>query len=527
MSAPIENSVPTAPPQGLVRMELVDMLTRRVYFQGLGLVHLVAFTSLWTQIHGLVGQDGMLPANAYFKLAQEKLGAIAFWQLPSVCWFGASDLMLHVWCALGTALSVILIMGLAPRLTLILLWCIYLSLTVAGQVFLGFQWDALLLEMTACSVLYAPGGWRPDWKQAASPLPLARWLLWGLAFKLMFLSGVTKLLSGDSTWNDGTALQFHYYTQPIPNWISWYASQLPLISHQLALLAMFVVEVALPFLVFAGRRGRAVFGIATICLMVVIEATGNFGFFNLQTAVLCIPLLNDGLLRRWIPSRWFGPELPVPPSSNRPHWVRVMGNFVAAFILIASTLTTVREMVRTQQPDKLPKVVSVTLGAADRGLLSWSEPKVLGPIAPFRTINGYGLFRVMTIRRPEIVVETSQDGVTWSALEFPYKPGRLDRAPPIVAPHMPRLDWQMWFAGLNPRGNEYWLAALARAILEGNPKVARLLGHPQLARDPPRYVRLAMFEYKFSSPEQRRSTGAWWSRSQTGYLTGPLTRRTE
>jgi hypothetical protein len=184
-------------------------------------------------------------------------------------------------------------------------------------------------------------------------------------------------------------------------------------------------------------------------------------------------------------------------------------------------------MVRTQHGDKIPKVVSAILGAADRLLLSWAEPRVLAPIAPFRTINGYGLFRVMTTRRPEIVIETSHDGVTWAACEFPYKPGRVDRSPPVVAPDMPRLDWQMWFAALNPRGNEYWLTALVQRILEGNPKTARLLGHPELARDPPRYVRLAVFEYKFSSIEQRRSTGAWWSRSHTGYLTGPMTQRTE
>jgi hypothetical protein len=366
------------------------------------------------------------------------------------------------------------------------------------------------------------------------PLRVARWLPWGLAFKLMFLSGVTKLLSGDSAWNDGTALQFHCYTQPIPTWTSWYAYQMPLAVHQLALLLMFIVEVPLPFLIFAGRRGRAVFGLATIVLMVAIEATGNFGFFNLQTIVLCVPLLDDRLLRRLIPRRWMDRELPADSSQAtasvgmvRPRWRLVTGTAAAAAILCISGLTSMREMVRTQQADKLPRVVVAVLGSADRFVLSWGEPWLIDRLSPFRTINGYGLFRVMTTRRPEIVVEISDDGLTWEQCEFPYKPGRVDRAPPIVAPHMPRLDWQMWFAALNPRGNEYWLSALTGRILEGSPAVARLMGRPELVSSPPRFVRLAYYEYKFSSVEQRRATGAWWSRSHVGDLTGTLSRRSE
>lgn len=500
-----------------------DPGTRRLYVHAFGFVYLIAFLSLWSQVHGLIGQQGILPADDYFKLAQSKLGNDAYRLLPSLCWVASNDVMLHVWCAAGVSLSVLLMAGFAPRLILVSLWAIYLSLSVAGQAFLSFQWDTLLLEMTVCSLLYLPRGWRVNWLEAAPPLPAARWLLWGLAFKLMFLSGVTKLLSGDTSWSDGTALRFHYYTQPIPNWVSWYAYQMPLAAHQVALLVMFTVEIVLPFLIFAGRIGRVVFGVATILLMLAIEATGNFGFFNLQTIVLCLPLLNDKLLGRVL--RFVRPaERAVVPPAIRRRWRVWVGTAAAVGMLLVSTLTIAREMVRTQQPEKMPQIVVSTLGAAERYVLSWADPAVLQPLAPYRTINGYGLFRVMTTSRPEIVVEISNDGHTWSAYELPYKPGRIDRAPAVVAPHMPRLDWQMWFAGLNPRGNEYWLAAFSKRILQGNPAVARLAGDPKLGRDPPKYVRLAYYEYKFSSADQRHATGAWWSRSHTGYLTGPLTR---
>ena len=503
-----------------------DPLVRRTYFAGLGLVQLIAIVSLWSQIHGLIGQDGLLPVTAYFDLARAKLGSQALWRLPSLCWINSGDAMLHVWCAAGAVLAVLLIAGLAPRLVLVLQWAIYLSLTVAGQTFLGFQWDGLLLEMTACSALYAPRGWKPDWRSAPAPLPLARWLLWALAFKLMFLSGVTKLLSGDGTWNDGTALQFHDYTQPIPNPGSWLVGQLPLVAHPIALLLMFLIEVLLPFLVFTGRRGRAVFALASMTLMAVIQATGNFGFFNLQTIVLCIPLLNDQCFDRFVPGRFRRPSVNIAGGS-RPPARRMLGNCAAVLVLVASGLVTIREMVRTVQADKVPAFVAGALSVADRSLLSWGEKAILAPISPYRTINGYGLFRVMTIHRTEIVLETTYDGIVWGESDFPYKPGRVDRAPPIVAPHMPRLDWQMWFAALNPRGNEYWLAPLTQRILEGSPRVCRLIGHPEWIRDPPRIVRLSLYEYRFSTRDQYRATGAWWSRTHTGYLTGPLSRRTE
>ena len=170
----------------------------------------------------------------------------------------------------------------------------------------------------------------------------------------------------------------------------------------------------------------------------------------------------------------------------------------------------------------MPRAVMLPIQFADTIFLSWGKPWVLKQIASFRTINGYGLFRVMTIQRREIVVEISDDGVSWTACEFPYKPGKVNRFPPIVAPHMPRLDWQMWFAALNPRGNHHWLSSLLQRILEGNRSIARLLGHPEIAVNPPKFARLAFYEYKFTTLDQRRDTGAWWNRSFLGNLTEPV-----
>ena len=67
----------------------------------------------------------------------------------------------------------------------------------------------------------------------------------------------------------------------------------------------------------------------------------------------------------------------------------------------------------------------------------------------FRSFNSYGLFRVMTTTRPEIIIEGSKDGKAWQTYQFAWKPSRENQPLHFTGPHMPRIDWQMWFEGLN------------------------------------------------------------------------------
>lgn len=525
------------------------------------MISLVATVSLWVQIHGLIGAQGLLPATDFFRRAGNQLGPQAFWVLPSLGWWAADDTALHAYCGLAATLSVGLIVGFAPRLILVLLWTVYLSLVVAGQDFLSFQWDILLLEMLACSVLYAPPGWHPRWETAAAPLPSARWLIWLLACKLMFLSGMTKLLSGDTSWLDGTALHYHYFTQPLPNPLSWSAHQMPRGGHTLALAVMLAVEILLPLLVFAGRVGRTVFGLSTIVLMVLIELTGNYGFFNLQTVVLCLPLLDATILRQvgvrirrtpaarrqaqsesvTQPPRSVVLESPAhretqsissaaaaPDRTATPVLTRLRattGTTCAVVMILLSGLVSGRELVRTARPAAFGGLLGGAIQFLDKSVISWNERGILAHLAPWRTINGYGLFRVMTKVRFEIVIETTMDGERWEACALPYQPGPVGRIPPLIAPHMPRLDWQMWFAGLNPRGSEHWLSALVLKILEGNPSICRLIGHPEFVATPPQAIRLVYYKYQFSDPIHRRASEAWWSRTQVVVLMEPRTRQ--
>lgn len=481
--------------------------SRWLFLRLLGVVYFVAFASLASQVVGLVGEHGLFPVGEFLGQARATYGAGVWRALPTVLWLNSSDTALRLLTLAGVGLAILLVLDVCPIVVLPLLWLAYLSLTVAGQDFLSFQWDALLLETGLLACLWAPAGWVPTLRLSErEPSVVVRWLLWLLLFKLMWLSGATKLLSGDPTWRSLTALDVHFETQPLPPWTAWYAHHLPSGVHRVMTLAMFVAELVLPFSIFAPprlRRIRVAGALGMIAFQLAIAATGNYGFFNLLTIVLCVPLLDDRFLRR---------PFPVQREPGRPEsqYRRVLVGTVSAVLLMLSVLSGFREAAYTVPADRGRRLVP-----------AWSE-ELLDAFAPFRSVNGYGLFRVMTTERPEIVVEGSRDGIEWKAYEFRWKPGNPVRRPRFVEPFHPRLDWQMWFAALDPQGYRPLLESLIEHLLEGSPEVLGLLDGNPFPDAPPKYVRLKYFRYFFSSPEERASSGAWWVREPRGNLTEPV-----
>jgi lipase maturation factor 1 len=456
--------------------------------------------SLCFQIRGLVGTRGVLPAGEYFQRAHEVLGGAAYGQLPSLLWLSASDAMLHVLCIAGLIASALLVVGRAEGLSLVAAWACYLSLAVAGQTFLNFQWDALLLESLFTALFWAR--WEPQSRAHLPESPAGRWLLWLLAFKLMFLSGATKLLSGDPTWRDLSALTYHYQTQPLPSWISWWAHRLPPWAQQASVVGMLSIELALPLVLLVPwrqRLARRLMAAGFVILQSVIAWTGNYGFFNVLSIALAVTLLDDDVWRRWWPAR-SGSEVALVASRPVPRFV--VG--LAATFAVLSLLAMVEEMQST----------------ARKSLPGW-ERTVVAALQPTRSINGYGLFRVMTTERPEIVVELMDQRGAWRELRFRYKPGELARRPGILPLHMPRLDWQMWFAALDPGRAEAWLVPFLERLLHGEPAVWRLLGEPQ-PQPPPRAARLVLYRYRFTTAEERAKSGRWWEREEMQSLTRDL-----
>ncbi len=468
---------------------------RRWFFRGLGLVFLIAFVSLWTQIDGLIGENGILPVGEFLPAAQEQIGGRAYSLLPTLCWFSTSNGFLHFLCGAGTSLSILLIAGVAPAICVALLVAVYLSLTVAGQTFLSFQWDILLIETGFLSILFAP--WRLWWSRNSEP-PLSRigfFLLKFLLFKLMLMSGVVKLTSGDDCWWNLTALDYHYWSQPLPTALAWSANLHPEWFKKFSVTLCLFIETVVPFFLWTPRRLRLAAAGLLIFLQIAIAITGNYGFFNLLAAALCLLLIDD---QSWSRLKWTRDIERTPAHPFRISWAKTS---LGVAVMIVTLPLDLWHIYGGFKPEMEPPAAIVRLEEA---------------VEPFHLASGYGLFRVMTKDRREIEVEGSADGVNWKPYLFRWKPDDPKRGPGWCAPHQPRLDWQMWFAALGSPAQNPWFVRFAVALLEDKKEVSALLATNPFPDNPPKYVRARLYRYRFTTAEEARKSGAWWKREELG-----------
>ncbi len=489
--------------------------TRWLFVRGMAVIYGVAFGSLSAQITGLVGSDGISPVELFLAAVHAQIGDSGPLYYPTFAWIDAGDGLLTGLCAAGMISAGLLFVGVLPRVAALLCWLLYFSLVVAGQVFLQFQWDVLLLEAGFLTIFFAPPGLLRILPGGLQPPRALRWLLWFLVFRLMFMSGALKLTAGDPNWWNLTALSFHYQTQCLPNPVAWYAHGLPVWFHQCSAFVMFTIEIGAPFLIAAPRRLRHLGAFLLIGLQALIMLTGNFAFFNWLAVVLCLSLLDDGVTRRFMPKVFFPRPSPRPWSAASPGaGAGRPARFRAGVArVIGVTLASLMVVLNANQIAGL---------AVPRAWWPGPLASFSGWAAHFHIVNGYGLFRVMTTKRPEIVLEGSDDRVNWKPYEFRYKPGDVTRPPPWVAPHQPRLDWQMWFAALGDYGSNGWVVNLAIRLMEGSPPVLGLFEGNPFPGAPPRYVRGLLYEYRFTTPAERDSTGAYWRRTLNSIYLPPF-----
>jgi len=254
-----------------------------------------------------------------------------------------------------------------------------------------------------------------------------------------------------------------------------------------------VLELVVPWLLLGTRRVRLVACGLLVGLQLLIAATGNYGFFNLLTLLLCLLLCDDAV---W-PRAWRVRLDVIPSPARPPRWPVWVVAPIAVMIFVLSLTQTIDSF---------------------RWRVAWPAPipQVAYWLAPFRTVNHYGLFAVMTTSRPEIIVEGSNDGQTWLPYPFLWKPGDVMRRPGFVAPYMPRLDWQMWFAALGKAQNNPWVRRLLERLLQGTPAVVGLFAQNPFPDTPPRYIRAVVYTYHFTDMATRHATGAWWQRELQG-----------
>ncbi|MCB9595832.1 MAG: lipase maturation factor family protein [Sandaracinaceae bacterium] len=504
-----------------------------LFGRGLGAVILIAFVSWHVQQAGLVGDHGILPASDLLELYRQR--GLGFSDLPTLAWWlGADGGSLSAMCFVGELAAALLMIGVLPGPMALASAAFYLSLQVLGGPFMAFQWDLLVIETALLAALVLPWRLWHSPRALIEPPPFARWAIYALAFRLMFLSGVVKLSSGDEAWAELRALDYHYWTQPLPNPLAWLVHQLPSGFHTVSTVGVFVAELVLPFgivlallatavagalHVFAKRgsaaavpravsaRALRMTGLGTMGLMLVIGLTGNYGFFNALTAVIALPLLDDALVDRLTPERL---RARLARASRRMHvGHRVVRLAQCSLLLFTYWLGALALLMGLGAGPSLPDALHEDVQAAQ----------------PYRIANGYGLFAVMTRVRREIRVEGSLDGVEWREYRFAHKPGDPAEVPGVSAPHMPRLDWQMWFAALGSYRHNPWLGRFMRRLLEAEPSVLALLEEDPFDGERPRFVRATLWDYRFSDMDGLRERGVWWEVEELGPYSPTIGRR--
>jgi Lipase maturation factor len=470
-------------------------LVRLWLVRGLGFVYFVAFAIIFFQGVALWGKDGLLPIWPYTELAVRSFqgrGA-AFWRLPSLFYFAASDRAIW-WMGLGgMLLSLPLLAGYANLFLLLALWLLQMSFVNSGQLFYSYGWETQLLELTFLTLFLVPV-FDPRLKQTTAPPPrIAIWALRWMLFRLMLGAGLIKIRH-DSCWRDLTCLIYHYETQPIPNPLSFFYHHMPPLFHKGGCLFNHFVELIVPFGYFGPARVRRAAGLITILFQCILISSGNLAWLNWVTLVMCIPCFDDAFLARPLGRFAF-----TPPSAKVPlakTGLLVVFTAVMAWLSISPAANLIDE-------DQ----------AMNSSYSSW------------HLVNSYGAFGSVGRERDDIVIEATDEPVIteqtrWRPYEFKAAPGDVTRRPPIITPYHYHLDWQIWFSGMRPQIQEIWLLRLAVRLLENDPQITALFAAVPFSGKRPTYIKMDLYRYRFADwkdwPKQ------WWTREWIGEYMPPL-----
>jgi hypothetical protein len=464
-----------------------DYVIARVLLQrGLGLVYLLAFAVALEQFPALLGERGLLPVGRF-------VARVPFRKAPSLFHFGYSDRRLVAVALCGIGLSLAVVLGLPDRwpalLTIaawLVLWALYLSIVNVGQVFYSFGWESLLLEAGFLAAFLGP---------ASTPVPrLSIWLFRWLLFRLEFGAGLIKM-RGDPCWRDLTCLYYHHETQPMPNPLSWYFHHLPKPLHRIEVLGSHFAQLVAPVLLFFPQPIATFAALVMAVTQAWLVLSGNFSWLNLTTIVLTASAIDDGAFARLFPVH-AGGATPVP-------WHDAVVLALAALV-VALSWRPARNLFSRHQ------VMNASFD-------------------PLHLVNTYGAFGSIGRERYEVVVEGTDDeritaDTVFREYEFRGKPTALGRRPAQWAPYHLRLDWLMWFAALSPAYAEPWFGRFVRKLLENDRRILRLLRHNPFPQKPPRAVRATLYLYRFTTPSERRETGAFWVRTRLGRYLDPTFR---
>jgi len=460
----------------------------RVFHAGLAAVSVIAWASLLMQVKLLIGWQGLTPVQSTLIQARGSNVFLRWVDFPSHMFFDDSDVSIVTGCVVGLVVSILALVGVWPRVMFAISALLYLGYCIASQTFLAFQWDNLLVEASVLAALMS----------RSRRSPIAHWMGVLLLFKLFFQSGLAKWGSSLGDWQSGEAMRWYYETAPLPTPLGWFFHHLPSGWHTFESWWALFFELVLAWGVCLGRVPRMVALAAFSSFLLLDFATASYGFFVPLAGVLCVLLLPESgttralqMVRQWVHARlsWVQAAVPAPKS---PHallrQLPLAGLGAGWFALSALTAVAHFGDVHVEGHDAIRK---------------------------WRVANSYHLFTSITTRRNEPELQTSPDGLTWSAQHLKYKPGPVDRAPRWVAPHHPRVDFRLWFHGLSwSRHTPPYVANLLRRMC-WDPHTVQSLFDSDLPGDT-RHVRLVYWNHTYTSWAEGWSTGRWWHREKVG-----------
>lgn len=445
----------------------------QVLLRGAGAVYLFSFWSVASQANGLWGAGGLTP------LAQ-----------PGALWTALG---------LGALGGTLLLAGRFPWWGALLAWCsqVYLLSLPGGWFYL--PGDFLLAETGFVLLFVASPRWmRLDGSVALHRRTLGVVMCNALLFRILLGSGLAKLLGGDPFWPRETALNVFFETQMLPSALSWYFHHLPGTVLKYALWAVMFIELTLPFYILMPRTFRAIAAAGVAGLMVLLIATGNHGAAPWLVLLLSATLVDDRFWREKLPEGR-GPALPTAPP------VSAFG--IPSWIWLLVWLPLCLGSVWIHSPDGFPHPWRGVSRSFRRSAVL--QPYVFGtPIRP---------------QRFEIEIQGSINGQEWREYLFKVKPGHPQRLVRFGGGHVPRLDGRMEtllpsFGRADLLERHPWMAGLLRGLLENDPAALSLLAANPFPDQPPRHLRLVLYQVRYADPVTRRERGVWWLRAPVGSM---------
>lgn len=474
-------------------------LTRFIMLRLLGAIYAVAFLAAINQIIPLIGANGLLPVGIFLQRVGDALGSrsAGFARLPSLFWFFHSDNSLLIVAWIGFGLSLVVVAGYANALLLAVLWFLYMSFVHVGQDWYGYGWEIQLLETGFLAIFLCPLLDMRPFPKRAPPMPvigLFRWLI----FRIMFGAGMIKW-RGDAVWRNGTALYYHFETQPLAGPLSRWFHFLPHWILKMGVWYNFLAELVAPWFIFYPRIARHIAGSVIVFLQIILIFSGNLSFLNWLTIVPALACFDDSFWSRVLP-RKLVMRAEKAEAEAEPSKPMITTTWIVTVLIAVLSIQPVFNMLSPRQ------IMNTSFD-------------------PIDLVNTYGAFGSVGRERLNIVFEGTSDEVPdekthWKSYIYKGLPVELNKRPPQVAPYQLRLDWQMWFAAMSSPDEYPWTVNLISKLLHNDPGAVGLFAENPFPDKPPKFIRAILFRYRFAQPGNPE--GNWWNREEIGLWLPPL-----